>query len=307
MQGFDIILAALLAVTFFTINKDNIIADGAVQLGYCWRFLTGFGYVLVVLAVYWSQTPFASPSMSSTTLMPPSATPTSSWATRGTTTMAWSRMSTSPRRDSTQWANLKVLIGCAACWCFLDIGDFATSLNTAVILDAIGYGSPLTIFVEPHHGDDHHQLVRHGPGLLVHGLPQAYPVHGLCLLDSALLGHDHLGRRAQEGLQEAVRRVLFLLIYNTSWVVGAIYFGPNSTTFIIPTAVRSTGHGISAASGKAGAILLVQCFAIVAKFSFGFSGALYIFSCFMGLIFSFWVPETKGLTLEELSGDGDVE
>ncbi|OQS03292.1 inorganic phosphate transporter 1-6, partial [Thraustotheca clavata] len=84
-------------------------------------------------------------------------------------------------------------------------------------------------------------------------------------------------------------------------------FGPNSTTFIIPaevfpTAVRSTGHGISAASGKAGAILSAQCFAVVAK-TWGFDSVLYIFSgcCFMGLLFSFWVPETKGLTLEELS------
>ncbi|KAF0708431.1 hypothetical protein As57867_006337, partial [Aphanomyces stellatus] len=91
-------------------------------------------------------------------------------------------------------------------------------------------------------------------------------------------------------------------------------FGPNTTTFIIPaevfpTAVRSTGHGISAASGKAGAIIAAQGFAVVAKSSFGFSGVLYIFSacCFMGLLFSFWVPETKGLTLEELSGEGDIE
>jgi len=37
-------------------------------------------------------------------------------------------------------------------------------------------------------------------------------------------------------------------------------FGPNSTTFIVPgevfpTRYRSTGHGISAASGKLGAIV----------------------------------------------------
>lgn len=37
-------------------------------------------------------------------------------------------------------------------------------------------------------------------------------------------------------------------------------FGPNATTFIIPgevfpTSVRSTSHGISAASGKLGAII----------------------------------------------------
>jgi len=84
-------------------------------------------------------------------------------------------------------------------------------------------------------------------------------------------------------------------------------FGPNSTTFIIPaeafpTNVRSTGHGISAASGKLGAIIAAQGFAAVAKSSVGVPGTLYIFSacCFLGLIFTYWVPETKGKTLEEL-------
>ncbi|KAG3054271.1 hypothetical protein PI124_g23664 [Phytophthora idaei] len=88
-------------------------------------------------------------------------------------------------------------------------------------------------------------------------------------------------------------------------------FGPNATTFIIPaevfpTAVRSTGHGISAASGKVGAIIAAQCFAVIAKGSFGFKGVLYIFAacCFFGLLFSFWVPETKNMTLEEISGLG---
>lgn len=43
-------------------------------------------------------------------------------------------------------------------------------------------------------------------------------------------------------------------------------FGPNSTTFIVPgevfpTRYRSTGHGISAASGKLGAIVAQVGFA----------------------------------------------
>ncbi|KAG9402230.1 phosphate transporter [Aphanomyces cochlioides] len=52
-----------------------------------------------------------------------------------------------------------------------------------------------------------------------------------------------------------------------------------------------------------------MCFAVIARHKFGFKGVLYIFSgcCFLGLLFSFWVPETKGLTLEELSGDSDKD
>ncbi|GMF58497.1 unnamed protein product [Phytophthora fragariaefolia] len=108
---------------------------------------------------------------------------------------------------------------------------------------------------------------------------------------------------------------VFVVMY--SFAQFFFNFGPNSTTFIIPaevfpTAVRSTGHGISAASGKVGAIIAAQCFAVIAKGSFGFKGVLYIFAacCFFGLLFSFWVPETKNMTLEELSTlseDGDLK
>jgi hypothetical protein len=69
--------------------------------------------------------------------------------------------------------------------------------------------------------------------------------------------------------------------------------------------VRSTAHGISAASGKAGAIIAAQGFSSVANSNIGIRGVLGIFTvcCFLGLIFTFWVPETKGKSLEELSTD----
>lgn len=37
--------------------------------------------------------------------------------------------------------------------------------------------------------------------------------------------------------------------------------------------------------------------------SIGFQGVLFIFAacCFLGFVVSFWVPETKSLTLEEIS------
>ena len=52
------------------------------------------------------------------------------------------------------------------------------------------------------------------------------------------------------------RRWLFLLLYSLTFLFSN--FGPNTTTFVIPgeiypAEVRATCHGISAASGKAGA------------------------------------------------------
>eukprot|EP00878_Enallax_costatus_P036417 GHUV01040895.1.p1 GENE.GHUV01040895.1~~GHUV01040895.1.p1 ORF type:complete len:151 (-),score=42.62 GHUV01040895.1:376-828(-) len=86
-------------------------------------------------------------------------------------------------------------------------------------------------------------------------------------------------------------------------------FGPNSTTFIIPgeafpTRFRSTCHGLSAAAGKAGAILGVFAFGDL-KNKQGFPITFGMLSIFMfaGLLCTYFVPETKGLTLEELNGD----
>lgn len=86
-------------------------------------------------------------------------------------------------------------------------------------------------------------------------------------------------------------------------------WGPNATTFVVPaelfpTQYRSTAHGISAASGKAGAIIGAFGFA-AANTSIGLRPTLAILACinFAGLLCTFLVPETKGKSLEEMSGD----
>ncbi|XP_028796163.1 probable inorganic phosphate transporter 1-3 [Neltuma alba] len=93
-------------------------------------------------------------------------------------------------------------------------------------------------------------------------------------------------------------------------------FGPNSTTFIVPAELfparfRSTCHGISAAAGKAGAIIgafVVQSYtsdnstrktrrAIMALSIVNMTG----FFC------TLLVPETKGRSLEDISEDKELE
>ena len=93
-------------------------------------------------------------------------------------------------------------------------------------------------------------------------------------------------------------------------------FGPNTTRFVIlgeafPTRYRSTAHGISAASGKLGAIIAQVGFAQLkdhggATGSNAFVGhILEIFALFMltGIFSTLLIPETKGRTLEDISNE----
>lgn len=84
-------------------------------------------------------------------------------------------------------------------------------------------------------------------------------------------------------------------------------FGPNTTTFIIPgevfpTRYRSTAHGISAASGKLGAV--------VAQLAWGGIGGsvkpimrIFAFIMLTGIFSTLLLPETKQRTLEDLSNE----
>jgi PHS family inorganic phosphate transporter-like MFS transporter len=98
-----------------------------------------------------------------------------------------------------------------------------------------------------------------------------------------------------------------ITIFTISQLV--LNMGPNATTFLIPaevfpTRVRGTAHGISAASGKAGALLTAFAFGSATD-AIGLKGVLGMFSGIMALtaLVTLWIPETKGRTLEEIEQD----
>lgn len=70
--------------------------------------------------------------------------------------------------------------------------------------------------------------------------------------------------------------------------------------------MRATAHGISAASGKAGAVLTSFAFGIASE-ALGLPGVLGLFAgaLTIGAIVTLVIPETKGMTLEEIEV-GDI-
>jgi PHS family inorganic phosphate transporter-like MFS transporter len=83
----------------------------------------------------------------------------------------------------------------------------------------------------------------------------------------------------------------------------------NVTTFLLPvevfpTRVRGTAHGIAAAAGKCGAVLTAFTFGSVNQ-KIGLPGVLGLFSGIMALcaVCTLWIPETKGVTIDEVEND----
>ncbi|KAL7205290.1 hypothetical protein ACSBR2_018267 [Camellia fascicularis] len=103
-------------------------------------------------------------------------------------------------------------------------------------------------------------------------------------------------------------------------------FGPKATTFVVPaeiflTRLRSTCHGISATSGKAGAIVGAFGFLYADQNQdptmtdkgyppgIGVRNALMVLGGvnFLGMVFTFLVPESKGKSLEEMSQENEED
>ncbi|XP_027095171.1 inorganic phosphate transporter 1-4-like [Coffea arabica] len=117
----------------------------------------------------------------------------------------------------------------------------------------------------------------------------------------------------------------FVVMYSLTFFFAN--FGPNATTFVVPAEIfparfRSTCHGISAASGKLGAMVGAFGFLYLAQSpdkaktdagyppGIGVKNSLIVLGAvnFLGFLFTFLVPESKGKSLEEMSGEiGDMK
>ncbi|KAI0971520.1 major facilitator superfamily domain-containing protein [Xylaria arbuscula] len=219
-----------------------------------------------------------------------------------------------------QWKNAKVLIGTTLSWFFLDFAFYGLGLNNQVVLQAIGYSK----------GDSLHEILHNSAvGTIILVVAGSLPGYW-----TSIFLIDTIGRKTLQILGFSILTIIFSVLgfryYQLDkgsllalYVIANYFFnfGPNTTTFIVPgecypTRYRSTGHGISAAMGKVGAIVAqVISIPLLAKGSPPncqegsctpwIDKLMQIFALFMfaGLVVSFLIPETKGYTLEELAGE----
>lgn len=220
-------------------------------------------------------------------------------------------------RHYSQWRHGKVLIGTAGSWFFLDVAFYGLGLNNSIILQAIGYSKGSNVY---------HIFRNTAVGNLIIVCAGAIPGYWVTVATV-----DTIGRKPIQLMGFTILTVLFIVIgfaYNklSQHALLALYvlcqfffnFGPNATTFIVPgecfpTRYRSTSHGLSAASGKVGAIIAQVVFgplrtkghATPDNQSPWLNHVMQIFALFMlcGIFTTLLIPETKRKTLEELAGE----
>ncbi|KAJ6444906.1 inorganic phosphate transporter PHO84 [Purpureocillium lavendulum] len=220
-----------------------------------------------------------------------------------------------------EWKNLKVLIGTTMSWFFLDLAFYGLGLNSSIVLHAIGYATGSNMY---------DKLYNQAVGMIILSCAGSIPGYW-----TAVFTIDTVGRKPLQIFGFLFLTIIFCILgfrlkhlsegaMLALYIIGQFLFnaGPNTTTFVVPgecfpTRYRSTGHGLSAAMGKIGAIIAQVISIPLLKrgpssqgcvgndCSPNLDGLLKLFALFMllGTLVSFLIPETKGVTLEELSGE----
>ncbi|KAK7273454.1 hypothetical protein RIF29_14504 [Crotalaria pallida] len=222
------------------------------------------------------------------------------------------------------------LVGTCTTWFLLDIAYYSSNLFQKDIYSSIGWLPPAKEM------NAIHEVFRVAKAQVLIALCGTVPGYWFTV---AFI--DHLGRffiqlmgfffmtvfmfalaLPYDHWTKKENRIGFLVMYALTFFFAN--FGPNATTFVVPAEIfparlRSTCHGISSAAGKAGAIVGAFGFLYAsqskdkAKRDAGYPAGigmkntlivLAVCNC-LGLFFTFLVPESKGKSLEELSGENE--
>ncbi|KAG9312573.1 phosphate transporter [Chiua virens] len=304
----------------------NDIEDSRSKVDYAWRFLIGFGCVPAVLALYFRLTIPETPRFTMdierhvgrATRDIKNALTTSGYKVyHDDDDDSYEPRASAPRASKLDFIRFfsklkhwKTLLGTAYSWFALDIAFYTLTLDNTIILQRIGLGKV--------HGKVYQSLFNICSGNIITTLGGYIPgfVAVFFLIDA-------WGRKPIQLMGFIVLTVLFLVMgfADVSGITLMVLycfanffqnFGPNTTTFIIPgevfpTRYRSTGHGISAACGKLGAVIAQYLYASTddGQDHHKLQRVWKILSFVMltGVLSTLLLPETKHRTLEELSDE----
>ncbi len=198
---------------------------------------------------------------------------------------------------------LRLLAGTAGSWFVLDYAYYGNTLSLPVILKNVDPGADLAA-----------KLTWSLAMFVVFAVP------GYVF---AIWWMDRVGHRRLQLVGFAVLAGAFFLLAMVPVLtasVGAfiavfglsyffVEFGPNTTTFVLPSevfpvSVRTTGHGISAGVGKLGAFLGVFLVpALETRFGLRPMLALAAMSAVLGILLTRLLPEAARRGLEDISGE----
>jgi len=199
-----------------------------------------------------------------------------------------------------EWRHAKLLIGTSVCWFLLDIAFYGINLNQNVVLTQIGFGGKT--------GTAWEKLFKVATGTIIVTALGFVPGYY-----ATVLTIEKLGRKWIQ-IQGFLMSALFLgilagkfktlstaaFVVNFALLQFFFNFGANTTTYcypaeLFPTRFKGFAHGISAASGKAGAIISALAFNALSE-KVGTPIVLWIFfaCCIAGAGFTLLLPEVKG-------------
>ncbi|CEP14820.1 hypothetical protein [Parasitella parasitica] len=332
MQGIGQVTAGIVGLVVTAAFKSAIEYDQA-NLDYVWRIVIGLGAIPGVCALYYRLTIPETPryTMDVENKFEKGISDAKAFIEKGASSGDYTENTSTARvavEDSPpkatwkdfrehfgQWKYGKVLFGTAYSWFALDVAWYGLGLNNSIILNNIGFaGGP----------DAYNAVFRTCVGNVIINLLGSVPGYWISVFTI-----DKLGRKTIQIMGFTMLTIMFVILgfgydaiieksiplFIVLYTITQIFFnwGPNTTTFVVPgecfpTRYRSTAHGISAASGKIGAIVAQVGFGLLKDIGGSnkwINHLLQIFALFMltGIFSSFLINETKGKSLEELSGD----
>ena len=286
MQALGLIVGPLFASMLLALHIPHHIL---------WRILLGIGAIPAASVFFLRRRISESPRFMLTKKAPVEVSRSVSYLA-GRTSQAYDQHY-SERLWQQPW--IKYLFGTAGAWFLLDIAFYGNGISSVFIMKAIS----------PH------------MDLLLHTLMSAL-LFFLFAVPGYVLAAKYVDRIGRKNLQvcgflvmaicytlialvpHVVQHlVLFIAIFGLSFFF--VNFGPNTTTFLIPseiypTKIRARAHGISAAVGKIGAFAGAFVFPpFLLSHGLAFTIAMMSYVALAGALITLLVPEMKQVSLDE--------